>query len=132
MKKKFFILLFLSLMVVGCKSAQPITTVTDTVYKTVYDVKYKTIHDSVFIDRYHTQYLQGDTVFYKDSIYVYMWKFKYDTINKHDTTYISNNNVKTQIIEKKVNRWWPVWLLLFLEIIGICSYFYVNKKYLKY
>lgn len=105
MKKQFFfiILVVIGLVVVGCKTLQPtITNTTNTI--THHDSiaeKFIYIHDTIYQDRYHSVTTQNDTVYIKDSIYIYIG---YDRIIK-DTVYITNTDtiitirVKTEYVE---------------------------------
>lgn len=89
-------------------------------------IEYK--HDSIYIDRYHHIYTQGDTVYIYDSI----WRDRYHTINKHDSIYINNTDTiyqtSTVEVEKKgsaflrnsgIALWVLIGIFILTVIIGI-------------
>ena len=106
----------LILCMVGCKTTAPAIPTSherDSV-RTEY------VHDSVYIDRWHTEYQRGDTVFVRDSIWRDRWH------NKHDSIYISNTDTITVIQEvvKPASAFWKgsgiaFWILLGLVVLGI-------------
>ena len=61
-------------------------------------IEYK--HDSIYIDRYHHIYAQGDTVYIYDSI----WRDRWHTINKHDSIYINNTDTIYQTSTVEVEK----------------------------
>lgn len=105
MKKQFFFIIFvvIGLVIVGCKTLQPtITNTTNTsTHRDSVAEKFIYIHDTIYQDRYHSVTTQNDTVYIKDSIYIYIG---YDRIIK-DTAYITKTDtvitaqVKTEYVE---------------------------------
>ena len=55
-----------------CSSCSP-KVITEIHTQYVHDTT--TLHDSIFRDRIHTQYVKGDTIFLKDSVFVYKYKY---------------------------------------------------------
>ncbi len=68
------------------------------------------LHDSTFIDRYHTMIANDSVVFVHDSVVLYKYKLKHDSvfIHKTDTVYIKRNITKTKEVPRKRN--WFDWL----------------------
>ena len=65
----------------------------------------KEVHDSTYIDKWHTVYVNGDTVRLRDSIVVYRYRVKTDT----SYIYVEKPVIvsKTEIVEvKKPLYWW--------------------------
>lgn len=123
------IVLFLGMILldfVGCKTPQLPTLPTNT-HKDSHDsIRTEYVHDSVYIDRWHTQYMKGDTCYIHDSID--RWHNKYVYI--HDS--IDNSRTDTiyrQIqVEKKgsaflrnsgIALWVIIGLILLAVIAGI-------------
>ena len=78
------------------------------------------VHDSVSVDRWHTIFTKGDTVYVRDSIYFYKWR------NKHDSVYINNTDTiyQTVQVEKPVNVFLKnsgiaLWVLIVMLVIGV-------------
>ena len=111
----------MTLAFVGCKTTVP-TLPTNTAQRD--SVRIELRHDSVYIDRWHTEYQKGDTVFIRDSVWRDRWHFKHDSIY-----YASIDTIYQQItVEKKgsmflrnsgIALWVLLGLLLVAVIIGI-------------
>ena len=110
-----------TLAFVGCKTVTP-TLPTNTAQRD--SVRIELRHDSVYIDRWHTEYMKGDTVFIRDSVWRDRWHFKHDSIY-----YASVDTIYQRItVEKKgsmflrnsgIALWVLLGLLLVAVIIGI-------------
>lgn len=76
----------------------------------------KEIHDSTYIDKWHTIYINGDTVRLHDSVVVFRYKLKTDTsyiyVEKPVTTTV------TETVEVKKPLYW--WQKTFIAI-GVLS-----------
>lgn len=116
--ERFCSVVALCLMLTGCKAVKQTVEVPVYVHDTTYVSK--EVHDSTYIDKWHTIYINGDTVWLHDSIVVYRYKLKTDTAYK----YIEKPVVvsKTETVEvKKPLSWWQktfVWIGV-LCLIGI-------------
>lgn len=84
-------------------------------------VRTEYVHDSVTIDRWHKEYIKGDTVFIRDSVWRDRWRNKYDSIyiNNTDTIY------QTIEVEKKGSAFWKgsgiaLWCLLGAIVLAGC------------
>lgn len=113
-------LVCLTVSATSCRSVNEIVKeipVHDTTYIT------KTQHDSTYIDRWHTEYIKGDTVWKKDSVFVVRWRDRNDTVR----LYVENPVEVEKIVkvEKKLNffqkalMWCGVGFILVLIGFGI-------------
>lgn len=115
---RFCSVVALCLMLAGCKAVKQTVEVPVYVHDTTYVAK--EVHDSTYIDKWHTIYINGDTVRLHDSIVVYRYKLKTDTAYK----YIEKPVIvsKTETVEvKKPLSWWQktfMWIGV-LCLIGI-------------
>lgn len=95
--KILFIIVVFGAIVCGCKSVAPIVVPTvhnrDSVRA---EETYK--HDSIFTDRWHTIYIQGDTVFIHDSIFTDRWH----TLRVHDTLSVSTSDTVPVEVERQL------------------------------
>lgn len=116
--ERFCSVVALCLMLSGCKAVKQTVEVPVYVHDTTYVAK--EVHDSTFIDRWHTEYQKGDTIFITNEVTKIVTKLKTDTAYK----YIEKPVVvsKTETVEvKKPLSWWQktfVWIGV-LCLIGI-------------
>ena len=82
------------------------------------------VHDSIFVDRYHTQYIKGDTIFIRDSVFTDRWHRQHI----HDSIYIASvdtiTNTITVEVEKKGSAFWrgsgiALWVLIGCMVLGV-------------
>lgn len=115
---RFCSVVALCLLLSGCKTVKETVEVPVYVHDTTYVAK--EVHDSTFIDRWHTEYQKGDTIFITNKVTKIVTKLKTDTAYK----YIEKPVVvsKTETVEvKKPLSWWQktfVWIGV-LCLIGI-------------
>ena len=109
------------LLMVGCKTVQPV--IMPNSHQQQHDsirTEYK--HDSVYIDRWHKEYVKGDTVYIHDSIWRDRWKFKeiHDSIytNSTDTIYRTVEVTKPQSTFLR-NSGIALWIVIALLVAGI-------------
>ena len=100
---------------VGCKATKVIEQVPVYVHDTT--AKVKEVHDSTFIDRWHTVYQKGDTVFDTKTITITK------TVTKTDTAYKVVERpitvTQTERVEvKKPLAWWQKGLM-WMGVIGL-------------
>lgn len=116
--ERFCSVVALCLMLAGCKAVKRTVEVPVYVHDTTYVAK--EVHDSTFIDRWHTEYQKGDTIFITNEVTKIVTKIKTDTAYK----YIEKPVIvsKTETVEvKKPLTWWQktfVWIGV-LCLIGI-------------
>ena len=115
------ILILAAVLVVSCKTL-PTPTPTNSHDSSRDSIRTEYVHDSVYIDRWHTQYMKGDTCYIHDSID--RWRNKYVYI--HDS--IDNSRIdtiyQTVQVEKPynqvlVNSGIALWVLIVLFIIAV-------------
>lgn len=99
----------------GCKATKVIEQVPVYVRDTAYMAK--EVHDSTFIDRWHTVYQQGDTVFDTKTITITK------TLTRTDTAYkVVEKPVivsKTETVEvERLLRWWQKGLM-WMGLVGL-------------
>ena len=82
-------------------------------------VRTEYVHDSIYTDRWHTEYMRGDTLYIHDSIWRDRWHMKHDSVyvNNSDTIYV------TVEVEKKGSAFWKgsgiaLWVLIGCIVLG--------------
>lgn len=121
------LLIVAALLLVGCKGLK--TTVEVPVY--IHDTSYiaKEVHDSTFIDRWHTIYQKGDTIFITNEVTKIVTKIKTDTAYKYIEKPVTIS--KTETVEvKKPLTWWKKTLLYSGAAVWILTIGWVVFKYL--
>ena len=102
------------LLLFGCKTVKQTVEVPVYVHDTTYVAK--EVHDSTYIDKWHTIYINGDTVRLHDSVVVFRYRVKTDTsyiyVEQPVTTTV------TETVEVKKPLYW--WQKTFIAI-GIVS-----------
>lgn len=126
--KKITIALLAVTMLTACKSTSNVQVAHDTVYvtNTVTDVLVK--YDSVYIDKWHSVIVEGDTVHLVDSVLVYKYRLVHDTLVTTDTVYKHNTSTSTTVVEKRKARWW---VLLVAALLGAITYAFVSLRFSK-
>ena len=113
-------LICLTVSATSCRSVNEIVKevpVHDTTYIT------KTQRDSTYIDRWHTEYVKGDTVWKKDSVLVVRWRDRNDTVRLYVEKPVEVEKIVK--VEKKLNffqktlMWCGVGFILVLIGFGI-------------
>lgn len=126
-ERRFIILLYLIgwvavMMCVSClPSCKSVKVVTEYRDRFVHDTTQ--VVDSVFQDRYHTIYKDGDTIYKVDSVFLYKYKY----LNHDVEVYIHDSIPYPVEVEKIIRRRngydkfvsAGFWILLALIIIGI-------------
>ena len=116
-------LVCLTVSATSCRSVNEIVKevpVHDTTYIT------KTQRDSTYIDRWHTEYIKGDTVWKKDSVLVVRWRDRNDTVRVYVEKPVEVEKIVN--VEKKLNffqktlMWCGVGFILVLIGFGISLY----------
>jgi hypothetical protein len=116
-------LICLTVSATSCRSVNEIVKevpVHDTTYIT------NTQRDSTYIDRWHTEYIKGDTVWKKDSVLVVRWRDRSDTVRLYVEKPVEVEKIVK--VEKKLNffqktlMWFGVGFILVLIGFGISLY----------
>ena len=93
---------------VGCKTVKETVGVPVCIHDTTQTVR--ELHDSTFIDRWHTEYQKGDTIFVTDEVTKIVTKIVRDTAYKYVEKPVTIS--KTETVEvKKPLRWWQKGLM---------------------
>lgn len=132
-KQYFFIMMAISLMVVGCKTLPPTTTNATSTSSHRDSIAEKTIyiHDTTYIDRYHSVITRNDTVYIHDSIYIYVGneRQQHDTVyvTKTDTIQIEQTKTEYKEIEKPIapfvrNSCIALWSIIGVVILALVAW----------
>ena len=115
---RFCSVVALCLLLTGCKAVKQTVEVPVYVHDTTYVAK--EVHDSTFIDRWHTEYQKGDTIFITNEVTKIVTKIKTDTAYKYVEKPVVVSKTETVEVEKPLS-WWQktfVWIGV-LCLIGI-------------
>ena len=110
--------LILLLALAGC-SRKTVAPIVEPVYIHDTTETVRMVHDSTYIDRWHTQWLSGDTVFIHDSV------DRWHSVVKNDTVWMYREVPVLQKVpvkvEKKLNWWqkFTMWLGTIAIVVGI-------------
>jgi hypothetical protein len=100
---------------VGCKATKVIEQVPVYIHDTTQTVR--ELHDSIYIDRWHTEYQKGDTIYITDEVTKIVTKIKIDTAYKYVEKPVTISKTETVEVEKPL-RWWQK-TLMYAGVIGI-------------
>jgi len=87
----------------GCKTTKVIEQVPVYIHDTTLSVK--EVHDSTYIDRWHTEYQKGDTVFVADSHIYVTYRTRTDTAYKYVETPVEVTVEHIKEVEKPLTKW---------------------------
>ena len=124
------IVAFIALFFCACRSPKTITIERPVIlHDTLRDVR--EVHDSVHVDRWHTEFVKGDTIFVTDS--VDRWR----KVFVHDTTYqVVERPVEVVTTEvKEVEKDNPLWyrIMFFVGLMTTCLFIaFVLSKILNF
>ena len=118
LKNKHIIFILFALLV-SCRTIQPVVGTHNEQSDSI-RVEYR--HDSIYVDRYHTIWKQGDTVYIRDSID--RWRTRHDSIYAYK--YINTTDTIYQKVEVEAEgaAFWKgsgiaFWILLGMLVLGI-------------
>ena len=108
----FFVILGAALA--GCKTTGTVSPVVH--YRDSVRIVTEYKHDSIYRDRWHTQYIKGDTIYIKDSVFIDRWNI----YMKHDTVRINKTDTVPQLIEREltdgqkflIRSGWACWIII--------------------
>ena len=118
-------------LLTSCRSTRH-TATHDTVFVNTERVEYRWKHDSIYTDRWHDRWLQGDTVYMRDSLVCYRWHTLTDTLRLHDSVHVSKSDTTTVEVAKPLSKFvkWQIagfWLLLAGLLLAVA--WWVFKKF---
>ena len=129
---RFTVYGLLLLTMVGCKALKQTVEVPVYVHDTAYLAK--EVHDSTYIDRWHTEYQKGDTIYITDEVTKTVTKIKIDTAYKYVEKPVTIS--KTETVEvKKPLTWWQKGLMWMgvvglMGLMGLIGWRVLKRKFL--
>ena len=112
---RFTVYGLLLLTLVGCKALKQTVEVPVFVHDTAYLAK--EVHDSTFIDRWHTEYQKGDTIYIIDEVTKTVTKIVRDTAYKYVEKPVTIS--KTETVEVKKPLTWLQKTLMGMGVVGL-------------
>lgn len=124
MKTKLLILAIIAACFVSCRSVRTIS-----VDKPIYI--HDTLHtesvrvDSVEVTKWHTEYMQGDTVRLIDSVYIRQTSYKHDTIREIQEKPVEVEKIieverkQTKLHKVMIGSGVALWLVVFIVATGV-------------
>ena len=112
---RFCSVVALCLMLAGCKAVKQTVEVPVYVHDTTYVAK--EVHDSTFIDRWHTEYQKGDTIFITNEVTKIVTKIKTDTAYKYIEKPVVVSKKETVEVKKPLS-----WLQKTFVWIGVLCF----------
>ena len=92
------------------------------------------LHDSIYIDRWHTEYQKGDTIYITDEVTKTVTKIKIDTAYKYVEKPVTISKTETVEVEKPLT-WWQKTLMGMgvvglMGLIGLIGWRILMRKFL--
>ena len=87
----------------------------------------KEVHDSTYIDKWHTVYVNGDTVRLRDSIVVYRYRVKTDTSYIYVEKPVIVSKTETVEVEKPLTWWQKLFIGVGVISLALCVSFVVLR-----
>ena len=117
---------------VGCKATKVIEQVPVYIHDTTQTVR--ELHDSIYIDRWHTEYQKGDTIYITDEVTKMVTKIKIDTAYKYVEKPVTISKTETVEVEKPL-RWWQKTLMGMgvvglMGLMGLIGWRILKRKFL--
>ena len=117
---------------VGCKTVKETVEVPVYIHDTTQTVR--ELHDSIYIDRWHTEYQKGDTIFVTDEVTKTVTKIVRDTAYKYVEKPVTIS--KTETVEvKKPLTWWQktlmgIGVVGLMGLMGLIGWRILKRKFL--
>lgn len=110
----------------GCKTTGVVERVPVYVHDTTELVR--EVHDSTYIDRWHTVYVEGDTVVVRDSVVLMRWRERTDTAYVYVEKPVE---VEREVAVVAEDRFWTrkriVGMIIAVCFLIFCGVFYYKK-----
>lgn len=100
---------------VGCKTVKETVEVPVYIHDTTQTVR--ELHDSIYIDRWHTEYQKGDTIYITDEVTKIVTKIKIDTAYKYVEKPVTISKTETVEVEKQLT--WLQKTLMGMGVVGL-------------
>ena len=104
-----------SFLFTGCKTVKETIEVPVYIHDTTAVVK--EVHDSTYIDKWHTIYINGDTVRVKDSVVLFRCRVKTDTAYIYSEKPVIVTQAETVEVERPL-RWWQK-MFMYIGLVGL-------------
>lgn len=114
------IIIMAALLMVGCKTTQTIVEKPVYIHDTTQSVRVE--RDSVYVDRWHTIEVKGDTVYVTDSVWVVRYFRTTDTAYKYIEKPVNVEVTKIQEVTKPLGFWRKLLIyngIFWLLIVGV-------------
>lgn len=117
---------------VGCKAVKETVEVPVYIHDTTQTVR--ELHDSIYIDRWHTEYQKGDTIYITDEVTKIVTKIVRDTAYKYVEKPVTIS--KTETVEvKKPLTWWQktlmgIGVVGLMGLMGLIGWRILKRKFL--
>ena len=88
------------------------------------------LHDSIYVDRWHTEYQKGDTIFITNEVTKTVTKIQVDTSYQYVEKPVVVSKTEIVEVEKKLG-WWQklfIWLGVITLLAGIAYLLYKLRK----
>ena len=129
---RFFEIAALVILFSGCKGLKQTVEVPVYIHDTTQTVR--ELHDSIYIDRWHTEYQKGDTIYITDEVTKIVTKIKIDTAYKYVEKPVTISKTETVEVEKPL-RWWQKGLMWIgvvglMGLMGLIGWRILKRKFL--
>ena len=129
---RFFEIAALVILLSGCKGLKQTVEVPVYIHDTTQTVR--ELHDSIYIDRWHTEYQKGDTIYITDEVTKTVTKIKIDTAYKYVEKPVTISKTETVEVEKPLT-WWQKTLMGMgvvglMGLIGLIGWRILKRKFL--
>ncbi len=100
---RFITIAALVILLSGCKSIKQTVEVPVYIHDTTQTVR--EVHDSTYIDRWHTEYQKGDTIYITDEVTKIVTKIQVDTAYRYVEKPVTVSKTETVEVKKPLS-WW--------------------------
>lgn len=124
------IIIMTALLMVGCKTTQTIVEKPVYIHDTTQSVRVE--RDSVYVDRWHTIEVKGDTVYVTDSVWVVRYFRTTDTAYKYIEKPVNVEVTKIQEVTKPLGFWRKLLIyngIFWLLVVGVYFGFKFWRKF---
>lgn len=114
------LIIMAALLMVGCKTTQTIVEKPVYIHDTTQSVRVE--RDSVYVDRWHTIEVKGDTVYVTDSVWVVRYFRTTDTAYKYIEKPVNVEVTKIQEVTKPLGFWRKLLIyngIFWLLVVGV-------------
>lgn len=124
------LIIMAALLMVGCKTTQTIVEKPVYIHDTTQSVRVE--RDSVYVDRWHTIEVKGDTVYVTDSVWVVRYFRTTDTAYKYIEKPVNVEVTKIQEVTKPLGFWRKLLIyngIFWLLVVGVYFGFKFWRKF---